>query len=113
MNTTVREGQKVVAGRIGSIREIAGGRMTQVTVKVGRNPEDWVSVRLTDRRDGSPGHRTRFKRFGEVGRYVVFVCNEVVHEDRDNVLWAVYMELGPRTQISNDGSDRVAVDKTV
>lgn len=95
MQVYVKEGQKVVAGRIGSQKEVAGGSILLVTVKVGRSPEDWVTVRLTDRKDGSKGNKSYFQQYGAVGQYAVFVCNEVPHGEYVN-LWAVQMELGPK-----------------
>lgn len=98
MKRTVKEGQIVVAGRVGSIEKRTDSLVAvNVANRKNKNDTEWVTIKFTNPKEGEGQKLADLAlNYIEKGQFIVAICNEV-KSDQYNNLYVVAVELGPKS----------------
>ena len=98
MNVKAKEGQVIISGRVGTI-DPKTDTLTSLSIanRVNKDETEWIHVALTDGEKQKLA--TLANTYLEVGQYVTILANEVEKGEYKN-LYAVFVELGPKSQKS-------------
>jgi len=97
MKRIAKEGQVIIAGRIGSINKKTDSLVTvSVANRKGKDDPEWVTVTFTNSKKEGPKLADLVLNYAQKGQYIIAVCNEVKNGEYTN-LYAVAVELGPRS----------------
>lgn len=98
MNIYTKDGQRVIAGRVGSI-ERKTDTLVVVSIANRKNKEEteWVKVAFTDPQGEGQKLADLAERYLEVGQYVTVLANERKNGEYKN-LFAAFVEMGPKSR---------------
>jgi len=99
MKWMVKEGQVVVAGRVGRVDK-KNESLVSVSIANRTNKEEtaWEYVAFTNPRSGEGFKLADLAgKYIEIGQYITAVCNEIEKDGYKN-LYAVSVELGPKSK---------------
>jgi len=116
MKFTTREGQVVLAGRVGLIDKKTDS-MTIVRLAHKKNKEEteWLSIAFCNPQQGQKGQALAAlaDQYVTKGAYITVVANAVQKDEKYTNYYAVSVELGPRSMKVDekvDDADNVNID---
>lgn len=96
MRRTVKEGQVVIAGRIGNMEKRTDSLVSiSIANRVSKEETQWERVALVNPKSGKGARLADLAAYLVVGQYVTVICNEVSNEEKKN-LYVQAIELGPK-----------------
>lgn len=97
MKKTVKEGQIVIAGRVGSIEKKTDTLATvNVANRKGKDETEWITLSFANPKNGEGQKFADLAlNFIDKGQYITAVCNEVKSGNYTNY-YVVAVELGPK-----------------
>ena len=105
MKKLVKEGQVVVAGRVGSVDK-KNESLVAVSIanRINKEETSWEKVAFFNPKDDTRFQMADFaEKYIRVGQYLTVLCNEVINGDYRN-LYASSVELGPKSQKQGEES---------
>jgi len=105
MKRYAKEGQVVVAGRVGRIDK-KNDSIVAVSIanRINREETSWENVAFFNPKDDEKFRMGDFaEKYIRVGQYLTVLCNEVINGDYKN-LYASSVELGPKSQRQGEES---------
>ena len=105
MKRLVKEGQVIVAGRVGRIDK-KNESLVAVSIanRINREETSWENVAFFNPKDEERFQMAAFaEKYIRVGQYLTVLCNEVINGEYKN-LYASSVELGPRSQKQGEES---------
>ncbi len=99
MKRLAKEGQVVLAGRVGRVDKKSEALVSvSIANRINREETSWENVAFHNPKDDDRFQMADFaERYIRVGQYLTVLCNEVVNGDYRN-LYATSVELGPKSQ---------------
>lgn len=99
MKIEAREGQVVLAGRVGNV-DVKSDTMVVVSIshRKSKDETEWTNVAFTNPQEGQNGAKLAdlANNYVEVGQYLTVVANKRVNGEYENY-YAVFVELGPKS----------------